>query len=261
MKKFLSFSIAVCVTLALTALPVLASDASPAAVKPSPDKIIDTLKQGNARFVKGKSTHPHTNSARLIQAGKESQANHALATVLSCSDSRVPVERIFDAGVMDLFVVRVAGNVCDTDEAGTIEYGLSHVKTPVLVVMGHTQCGAVKAVSQVVQGQKLALERNIPPLVDNIQPAVKRAMEKNPQIKDEKIIPAATDENICQSIEDLFMASPSTRELVKNKAVKVAGALYDVGTGKVSWLPDEKVGEILAAVEANPKKATNAMAE
>ena len=100
---------------------------------------------GNIRFVEGKSQHPHTDSARLIQAGKENQANHAYATVITCSDSRVPVERIFDAGIMDTFVIRVAGNVIDTDEAGSIEYGLAHVNTPVLVVLGHTQCGAILA--------------------------------------------------------------------------------------------------------------------
>lgn len=99
--------------------------------------------------------------------------------MITCSDSRVPVELVFDAGVMDIFVVRVAGNVCDTDEVGSIEYGLAHVNTPVLVVLGHTQCGAVTAVTHAVQGKGHALELNIPPLVDNIEPAVKRAMVTN----------------------------------------------------------------------------------
>ena len=93
---------------------------------------------------------------RLIQAGKESQGDHAYATVITCSDSRVPVERVFDAGVMDIFVIRVAGNVCDVDEVGSIEYGLAHVHTPVLVVLGHTQCGAVTAVTK-----KVSRESNV----------------------------------------------------------------------------------------------------
>jgi len=88
--------------------------------------------------VEGKSNYPHTDAARLIQAGKENQGDHAYATVITCSDSRVPVEHIFDAGIMDIFVIRVAGNVCDVDEIGSIEYGLAHVHTPVLVVLGHT---------------------------------------------------------------------------------------------------------------------------
>ena len=90
------------------------------AAKPIPDSALNLLKQGNQRFVAGKSIHPNTTVARINQAGRENQGDHAYATVITCSDSRVPVERIFDAGVMDLFVVRVAGNVVDTDEAGSI---------------------------------------------------------------------------------------------------------------------------------------------
>ena len=81
----------------------------------TPDGAMKSLQQGNQRFVSGKSTHPNTSTARLLQAGTENQGDHAIATVITCSDSRVPVERIFDAGVMDIFVIRIAGNVCDTD--------------------------------------------------------------------------------------------------------------------------------------------------
>lgn len=228
--------------------------------KPSPDKVIAMLKAGNTRFIEGISNHPHINLGRLIQSGKENQGDHAYATVITCSDSRVPVELIFDAGVMDIFVVRVAGNVCDVDEVGSIEYGLAHVNTPVLVVLGHTQCGAVTAVTHAVHGTGHALERNIPPLVDNIAPAVRRAISKHPELLGDSIIPNATEENIWQGIEDLFMNSPATRNLVKSGSVKVVGAIYDVGTGKIEWLPDAKVDYILKTVEANPARAMNAMA-
>ncbi len=228
--------------------------------KPSPDKVIKMLKQGNKRFISGKAKHPHMDKKRLIQAGKENQRDHAYATVITCSDSRVPVELIFDAGIMDLFVVRVAGNVCDTDEAGSIEYGLSHVYTPVLVVLGHTQCGAVTAVTHAVQGKGHALERNIPALVDNIKPAVDQAIKGNPLIKGDKIIPVAIEENVWTSVRDLFMKSPASRKLVKDGSVKVVGAIYDVGTGKIKWLDEAKTVSILNEVEANPKRAMNAMA-
>ncbi len=150
---------------------ILALSLSPAvlATPLTSDQALERLKEGNARFVSGKAIHPNTDLARLIQAGKENQADHAYATIISCSDSRVPVERIFDAGIMDLFIIRVAGNVVDTDEAGSIEYGLAHVKTPLFVVLGHTQCGAVTAVTEAIQGHGHALEINIPPLVDNIR--------------------------------------------------------------------------------------------
>ena len=231
-----------------------------AQAKPSPDEIVNNLKAGNQRFVDGTSAHPHTDSIRLYQAGTENQGNHAYATVITCSDSRVQVERLFDAGIMDIFVIRVAGNVCDVDEVGSIEYGLSHVNTPVLVVLGHTQCGAVTAVTQGILGQGHALERNIPPLVDNIEPAVRRAMAKHPNVHGKDIIPYGIEENVWQGIEDLFLSSPSTRDLVNSGKVKVVGAIYDVGTGKVSWLPEMKVGQILANVEADPGRALIAMA-
>ena len=232
-----------------------------ASAKPNAAEALDLLKQGNERFVSGSSIHPNTSSERLIQAGKEDQGDHAYATVITCSDSRVPVELLFDTGVMDTFVIRVAGNVVDTDEAGSIEYGLAHVKTPVLVVLGHTQCGAVTAVTHAVHGTGHALERNIPQLVDNIEPAVRSAMAANPSMHGDEVIPAAIEANVWQGIEDLFMISPSTRNLVKSQAAKVVGAIYDVGTGQVKWLPESTVDTILARVEANPARAMNAMAE
>lgn len=234
--------------------------ASGKAAKPSPDATLALLQAGNARFVAGQSTHPHLDAKRLKQAGSENQGDHAYATVITCSDSRVPVEAIFDAGIMDIFVIRVAGNVVDTDEAGSIEYGLAHVNTPVLVVLGHTQCGAVTAVTHAVHGTGHALERNIPPLVDNIQPAVEKAIADHPEAHGDKVIPYAIVENVWQGIEDLFMTSPATRELVKSGKVKVVGAIYNVGTGQVEWLDQAQTGKILAKVEASPNKALNAMA-
>jgi carbonic anhydrase len=232
----------------------------PKGEKPAPDQALKMLQEGNDRFFSGKSQHPNMDKDRLIQAGKENQADHAYATVISCSDSRVPVETIFDAGVMDIFVIRVAGNVCDTDEVGSIEYGLAHLKTPVMVVLGHTQCGAVTAVTHAVQGKGHALERNIPPLVDNIEPAVLRAMEIYPHAQGDEIIPLAIEENVWIGIRDLFMKSPAVRDLVKNGTVKVVGAVYDVGTGKIHWLQQARVVNILHEVEANPNRAVEAMA-
>ena len=258
MKNVVCLVVTLCCLLAFTA-PALAGGHG-AAKKPSPDEAIAMLKDGNKRFVDGKATHPHSDAARLAQAGKENQGDHAYATVITCSDSRCPVEMIFDAGVMDIFVIRVAGNVCDVDERGSIEYGLAHVHTPVLVVLGHTQCGAVTAVTHAVLGKGHALERNIPPLVDNIEPAVRHAMAQHPDIKDDKIIPYAIEQNVWQGIEDLFMNSPATREIVKSGKAKVVGAIYDVGTGSVSWLPESKTDEILKKVENDPKRAMEAMA-
>ena len=229
--------------------------------KPSPDKVIKMLQEGNERFYSGKATYPHTSVARLKFAGEEDQGKYAYATVISCSDSRVPVELIFDAGVMDIFVIRVAGNVCGTDEIGSIEYGLAHVHTPVLVVMGHTQCGAVTAVTHAVHGKGSKLERNIPPLVSKIIPAVKQVINQHKEIHGDAIIPYAIEGNVWQSINDLFMKSPAVRNIVKEGRAKVVGAIYDVGTGKVNLLPLERVDKILKKVEDSPEKETEPFAD
>ncbi|MBF0302106.1 MAG: carbonic anhydrase [Desulfamplus sp.] len=229
---------------------------NPFADKMSPDVAIAMLQQGNIRFAKGESTHPNLNAERRLLAATESQTAHAYATVLSCSDSRVPVEAIFDAGVMDIFTVRVAGNVCDGDEIGSIEYGLAHVNTPVAVIVGHTQCGAVTAVTHALQGHNgHELERNIPKLIDNIEPAVKKAIELNPDVKGDDIIPFAIEANVWTAIEELFMQSPVTRDFVAKGYAKVVGAIYDIGTGNITWLPEDKTFEILTKVEASPDKA------
>lgn len=218
--------------------------------KPDPDQIIARLKEGNARFAHGRAVHPHTDRARLTQAGQEDQADHALATVVGCSDSRVPVERIFDVGVMDLFVVRIAGNTIRGDAVGSIEYGLAHVGTPVLVVLGHTQCGAVTAATDQFQGSGPELGSNIQALIEPIIPAVERAIETHPEAHGRAVVPWAIRENIRQGMENLLIASRTVRELVKTGRIRIAGAVYRVDDGLVEWLPDSTATEILARVGA-----------
>lgn len=193
------------------------------------DEAMAQLKEGNQRFVSGQSKNPNTNAERIEQTGKHGQA--PFVTVITCSDSRVPVERLFDQGVGDVFVIRVAGNVCGVHEAGSIEYGLHHLNTPLLVVLGHTHCGAVSAV---VQGAEV--HDNIPALVSGIKPAVESARKENPGASGEKLIAAAVTANVWQSIEDLLRISPQTREKAAQGKTKIVGAIYDIETGKVEWL-------------------------
>jgi carbonic anhydrase len=201
------------------------------------ETILQKLKEGNRRFYEGKTIHPHIGFDRLELAAKENQGDHAYATIISCSDSRVPVELIFDAGVMDLFVVRVAGNVCGTDQCGSIEYGLLYVNTPVLVVMGHTQCGAVTAATHAFQGKSNSFEGNISPLIERIKPAVEHSIKKYSSQEETDLISYAIEENVYQSMRDLFKQSPAVRELVNKGKVIAVGAVYDIGTGKIKWLP------------------------
>jgi carbonic anhydrase len=185
------------------------------------------LKEGNTRFVSDAPRHPNADSARRAATAAEGQ--EPFVTVLSCSDSRAPVELIFDRGVGEVFTVRVAGNVADTDEIATIEYAVGHLHTPLLVVLGHTRCGAVTAV---VKGAEL--HGSLPELVDNIKPAAERARAAT---QDEKeIIPTAIRENVWQSINDILRRSEIIRGELAKGSVSVVGGVYDLDTGKVGWL-------------------------
>jgi len=201
----------------------------------SPDEALARLKEGNDRYVAGKPQYPHQGrERRALIAG---QGQHPFATVLACSDSRVPVELIFDQGLGDLFVVRVAGNVAQTDEIGSIEYAVEHLATPVVVVLGHTQCGAVTAV---LENDKLP--PNLASLVAPIKPAVAKARAENPEAAKEALLNAAIKDNVLQAMEDLFQKSSIIKAQVKAKKTRVVGALYEIDTGQVQWLgphPDQ----------------------
>lgn len=200
------------------------SDATPGV---SPEEALQRLKEGHGRFLAGKSLHPNLNLARIQETATGGQ--HPFAAVISCSDSRVPVEALFDQGIGDLFVIRVAGNVADTDEIGTTEYGAGHLGTALILVLGHTKCGAVTAV---VQGAKV--EGSIPKLVDNILPAAARAKAKG--LTGDALINDAIKENVRQSMDDLTRHSPEIAHLVHQGKIKITGAVYHVEDGTVEWL-------------------------
>ena len=231
MKRISRLMLIVLVAAALAA-PALATSAGPGI---SPDEALRVLKEGNARYVDGKLQHLHQGADR--RALTSGQGQHPLAAVLSCSDSRVPPEIIFDQGIGDIFVIRVAGNVAATDEIGSIEYAVDHLATPMVVVLGHSQCGAVTAV---VDDTKLP--PNIANLVAPIKPAVDKAREANPQAAKDVLLKAAITDNVWQAMEDMLRLSPIIREKVRDSQVKLVGAHYDLDTGQVQWLgphPDQ----------------------
>jgi carbonic anhydrase len=206
------------------------SDPAPeASAAPTPDQALQQLIEGNERYLASQMDHPRTDTARRCDTFANGQ--HPVASILSCADSRAPVELLFDQGIGDLFVIRVAGNVSDTDEIGTIEYGAGHLHTPLIVVLGHTRCGAVTAVVE-----EAKLSQNIAKLVDNIAPAVAIAKKNLPGARGETLIQAAIDANVMQSIADLLTHSEEVRELVAERKVKVVGAVYDIHMGSVRWL-------------------------
>lgn len=200
----------------------------------------DLLVAGNQRWVSGESTNRNTGAERMALTASEGQ--EPFATILACSDSRVPIERVFDRGVGDLFVVRVAGNVCDTDEVGSVEYGVAHLGTPVLVILGHSACGAVTAVAQ---GAKVG--PNIQKLVDNIEPAVAEARRAVPDAGSPEFLSQAVAFNAFRSIHDLFTASPDTCRLVEQGRLKVVAAVYNLGDGTIEWLGEHpRQSELIA---------------
>jgi carbonic anhydrase len=219
-----------------------------------PEQAWELLKEGNSRFAEGKGTHPHCDAKQLALAAAEDQTNRAYATVLSCSDSRVPVEIIFDSGVMDVFVVRIAGNICRTDEIGSIEYGLAHVKTPLLVVLGHSKCGAVKAAVELLEGQGHELEAGVVSIVKSIAPAVSKAHEAHGNAHGTELIAHAVEENVWNSISQLFQHSPTVCGLVRQGKVKVVGGVYDLGSHRVEWLPEDRVKRLLGEAEAGHRQ-------
>lgn len=195
----------------------------------NPNQVLERLLKGNERFVEGVAVHPHQDEETRIKTAHEGQK--PLASILSCSDSRVPPEAIFDVGIGDLFVVRDAGNIADRSEIGSLEYGAGHLGTPLLMVIGHTKCGAVTAV---VRGDKVG--GNIVSLIDNIVPVVKTTRTKFKDASEDELIFNSVKENIWQSVEDILKYSREIRKLVKEGKIKVVGAIYDIETGKITNL-------------------------
>jgi|YNPMSStandDraft_1061717.scaffolds.fasta_scaffold00196_16 carbonic anhydrase len=213
---------------------------------------LQLLREGNERFVAGQANHPNQTQERM----KETAANgqKPFATILACSDSRVPVEVIFDRGIGDLFVVKVAGNVADVDEIATMEYGLEHLGTPVLVVLGHTKCGAVTAVATGAH-----LEGNLPKLASKITPALEKVKKEHSQ-GNHNIVDLTIKENVFQTISDILSKSKIISELIEAKKVKIVGAIYDIETGKIDWLgehPEQEKFVKAAHLTNEEEKATH----
>lgn len=234
------------------------SEEKPKAVEPETgydaDKALEMLKDGNQRWVDGAPTGPNTSPERMANVADTGQK--PFVTVLTCADSRLPVERIFDRGVGDVFVVRVAGNVAGGSEVGTIEYGVGHLKTPLLVVMGHTKCGAVAAAATGAE-----VHGKIRELVDHINPAVERVKRNNPGADAKEVMTLSVRENVWQSVFDLYKTSPEIRSMAAEGKIKVIGAVYDISSGKVTWLGEHPwQSELLQALKAREATSANAHA-
>ncbi len=187
----------------------------------TPDGALSELKNGNQRFVDGKLTN--TNYQEQIEHTKADQHPHSL--ILSCLDSRIPPEIIFDQGIGNIFVARVAGNVEDPNILGSIEFATKVKGTKLIVVMGHNKCGAVKGA---VDNAELG---NLTQLVNQIKPAI-TGDKSNPDL----MLDETAKNNVRMTIADILKESSVINELVTNGSVKIVGAFYDLTSGKVSFI-------------------------
>jgi carbonic anhydrase len=188
------------------------------------------LMEGNARFAQGRPLNPRRSPAEFRAVAKH---QNPLAVVVACADSRVSPELLFDMGVGDLFVIRVAGNVVDgagVTVKGSIEYAIAELNVPLIVVLGHSNCGAVKAAVKHID-QKDSLPGAIGGLVELIKPAVGKVQGKPGDIYDN-----ATRENVKVGVEKLRNLQPILAPRVKAGSVKVVGGVYDLQTGNVELL-------------------------
>lgn len=195
----------------------------------TPDEALQLLKEGNARFVAGESI-----DRDLIEQQKATSAGqYPFAVVLSCLDSRSAPEVVFDQGVGDLFVGRVAGNVVDTNLLGSFEFATAAAGSKVIVVMGHTACGAVKGACDGVElGNLTALLDEIEPAMD----AVSTPVGVDRSSANIEFVNDVVETNVRMQVNELVRRSDVVRELVEAGQVKVVGAVHDISTGEVTFL-------------------------
>lgn len=194
----------------------------------TPDMVLQNLKEGNNRFVQNKMLHRNL----IMQAHAAANGQYPEAAIISCIDSRIPTEQVFDAGIGDMFVGRVAGNIVNADLLGSLEFACKVSGAKLIVVLGHSSCGAVKsAIDQVKMG-------NITALLSNIQPAI--ALSQNFQAdkssKNDAYIDLVAKNNVLHTIEVIKKESPVLNEMLHNGSLKIVGAFYDLKTGMISFM-------------------------
>lgn len=193
----------------------------------TPDMVIQSFKEGNGRFMRNDLTaRDHSEQVR-----KSTNAQYPKAIVLSCVDSRVPVEDVFDRGIGDIFVARVAGNFANEDILGSMEFACKVSGSKLILVMGHEHCGAVKAA---IDNVELG---NITPMLSKIKPAVEKVTydgERNS--KNEEFVHLVCESNVRNTIDQINQNSPILKQMADSGEIKILGAVYDMDTGEVSFL-------------------------
>jgi carbonic anhydrase len=193
----------------------------------APAEVISKLKEGNGRYTSGNLQHPDQTTERRTELAKN---QHPFAVVLSCADSRVPPEIVFDQGLGDLFIVRVAGNVINDEGLGSIEYAIDHLGTRLIVVLGHQSCGAVKAAKETI-----AAKGKAPGHIESLVTAIKPAVEAT--AKDD--LDTTVKANVKYVVQALRSSTPILKAKVDSGDVKVIGGYYSLDTGTVTFLEEK----------------------
>lgn len=191
------------------------------------------LLEGNARFVRNQSSASATLSPSRRAALVERQEPFAI--VLGCSDSRVPAELVFDQGLGDLFVIRVAGNIVAPSQVGSVEFAASRFGTRLVVVMGHLQCGAVVATLEDVLGRATTQSRNLRSIVDRVRPAVESMISGREKVDPDALMHEAVRANVRASTNHLRHGSDLLEDLIRKEGLLVVGAEYSLETGVVTF--------------------------
>jgi carbonic anhydrase len=193
----------------------------------APAEAIARLKDGNSRYTNGNLQHPGQTTERRAELAK---SQHPFAIIVSCSDSRVPPEIVFDQGIGDLFIRRVAGNVINDESLGSIEYAVDHLGVRLILVLGHQRCGAVQAAKETIAAKGKAFG-HIESLVTAIKPAVEATVNGD--------LDATIKANVKHVVDALRASTPILKPKVDADELKVVGATYSLDTGFVSFLDEQ----------------------
>lgn len=191
----------------------------------TPQKALNQLKEGNERFLDNRKADRNL----LEQIDQTSTGQYPFAVVLGCIDSRVPAELVFDLGIGDIFNIRIAGNFVNEDILGSMEFACKVVGSKQILVLGHTSCGAVQgALDNVELGNLTGLVNKIKPAVESVKRASKQA--SNPPVDQ------VAEMNVKMTIDQILQKSPILKEMFDNQEIGISGAMYDVASGKVTFM-------------------------
>lgn len=193
----------------------------------TPEKAIEILKKGNERFI----NNLKANRNLLQQVNETSDGQHPFAVILSCIDSRTSAELIFDQGLGDVFSIRIAGNVLNEDILGSMEFACKLAGAKVIVVLGHTKCGAIKGACDKVKMGNLTV------LLDKIQPAIEKeqTVKNNRDSSNSEFVEKVSAINVSLTVQSVLDSSPILRDMVSKREIGIVGGIYDVTTGVVDF--------------------------